>query len=189
MTQVNMPLTESAQSPSDVSVRVAKFYRPENTHRGAVASYQADMNRLYWSEEGKAVNILTPYYTILLLSLKITLNMKSFQMLMLSVYFHLFCLTETWITFSDITGKCFVTFQDNLFDKTNDDLMKELPHHFYFAEAYDASRKAFVEPPLKAQNMGRLGKVSWKTICHKCFEKNIFHDFIKHYSCFSLYNL
>ncbi|XP_063841265.1 LOW QUALITY PROTEIN: DNA (cytosine-5)-methyltransferase PliMCI-like [Scylla paramamosain] len=108
--------TESAQSPSDVSVRVAKFYRPENTHRGAVASYQADMNRLYWSEE------------------------------------------EIWITFSDVSGKCFVTFQDNLFNKTNDDLMKELPHHFYFAEAYDATRKVFVEPPLKAQNMGRLGK-------------------------------
>lgn len=67
---------------------------------------------------------------------------------------------EAWITFSDVAGKCFVTYQENLIDKTNDDLMKELPHQFYFAEAYDTSRRAFVEPPIKAQSMGRLGKVS-----------------------------
>lgn len=58
-----------------------------------------------------------------------------------------------------------MTYQENLIDKTNDDLMKELPHQFYFAEAYDASRKAFVEPPIKAQSMGRLGKVSLGMCC------------------------
>lgn len=66
---------------------------------------------------------------------------------------------ETWITFSDVVAKCFVTYQENLIDRTIDDLMSDLPYQFYFAEAYDASRKAFVEPPCKAQSMGRLGKV------------------------------
>lgn len=60
-----VPMTESAQSPSDVSVRVAKFYRPENTHRGAVASYQADMNRLYWSEEGEVLFCLFFLYIVM----------------------------------------------------------------------------------------------------------------------------
>lgn len=54
-------LSDDVQSPSDVSVRIAKFYRPENTHRGAMASYQADLNRLYWSEEGKATP-MTPNF-------------------------------------------------------------------------------------------------------------------------------
>lgn len=34
-------------------VKIAKFYRPENTHRGIGASFQADLNLLYWSEEGE----------------------------------------------------------------------------------------------------------------------------------------
>ena len=74
------------------------------------------------------------------------------------------CPAEAWITFSDVAGKCFVVFQENLIDKTVDDLMKEVPHQFYFAEAYDASRKTFKEPPIKAQNMGRLGKASCDTL-------------------------
>lgn len=44
---------ESEQSPCDVMVKVAKFYRPENTHRGIGASFQADLNLIYWSEEGE----------------------------------------------------------------------------------------------------------------------------------------
>lgn len=33
-------------------IRVRKFYRPENTHRGkSVMTYQSDLNLIYWSEE------------------------------------------------------------------------------------------------------------------------------------------
>lgn len=41
----------SAVDPSDVEVRVRKFYRPENTHRGPAAAHQAPLNLLYWSDE------------------------------------------------------------------------------------------------------------------------------------------
>ena len=37
----------------DIKLRVRKFYRPENTHKGVVASYQTDLNLLYYSDEGK----------------------------------------------------------------------------------------------------------------------------------------
>ena len=30
-------------------------FRPENTHKGITASYQLDLNLLYWSEEGKMI--------------------------------------------------------------------------------------------------------------------------------------
>uniref|UniRef100_A0A3P8WZJ4 DNA (cytosine-5)-methyltransferase n=1 Tax=Cynoglossus semilaevis TaxID=244447 RepID=A0A3P8WZJ4_CYNSE len=36
---------------SEVKLRLYKFYRPENTHKGVKASYHADVNQLYWSDE------------------------------------------------------------------------------------------------------------------------------------------
>lgn len=37
----------------NIMLRVAKFYRPENTHRGAKGSHQLDLNLLYWTSEGE----------------------------------------------------------------------------------------------------------------------------------------
>ena len=37
----------------DIKLRVRKFYRPENTHKGASAGDQSDLNLLYWSSEGR----------------------------------------------------------------------------------------------------------------------------------------
>jgi DNA (cytosine-5)-methyltransferase 1 len=39
-----------------IKIRVAKFYRPENTHRGIVASYEANLNMLYWSDEETVID-------------------------------------------------------------------------------------------------------------------------------------
>ncbi|XP_064649332.1 DNA (cytosine-5)-methyltransferase PliMCI-like isoform X1 [Lineus longissimus] len=39
----------------DIKLRVTKFYRPENTHKGATAGHQADLNMLYWSDEESTV--------------------------------------------------------------------------------------------------------------------------------------
>lgn len=41
--------------PDAVTAVVRKFYRPENTHRGREASFQAPLNLLYWSEEEASV--------------------------------------------------------------------------------------------------------------------------------------
>lgn len=67
--------------------------------------------------------------------------------------------TEAWITFCDVAGKCYVSYQDNLGGKSIDEHMNEGPHRFFFAEAYDANEKTFFEPPAKAQMMGGIGKV------------------------------
>lgn len=100
---------------------------------------------------------------------KCTSLFELLESIVVTIYNIIICyfLAEAWITFGDVTGKCFVTYQENLLDKTKDDLMKELPHQFYFAESYDASRKTFIEPPLKAQNMGRLGKAGFQH-CISC---------------------
>ena len=42
--------------PEQVCFKVRKFYRPENTHKGIMSAYQADMNILYWSDEGKTLS-------------------------------------------------------------------------------------------------------------------------------------
>uniref|UniRef100_A0AAQ4Q520 DNA (cytosine-5)-methyltransferase n=1 Tax=Gasterosteus aculeatus aculeatus TaxID=481459 RepID=A0AAQ4Q520_GASAC len=42
---------------SEVKLRLYKFYRPENTHKGVKASYHADINQLYWSDEEVTVNM------------------------------------------------------------------------------------------------------------------------------------
>ncbi|MEQ2179091.1 hypothetical protein GOODEAATRI_021063, partial [Goodea atripinnis] len=42
---------------SEVKLRLYKFYRPENTHRGVKASYHTDINQLYWSDEEVTVSM------------------------------------------------------------------------------------------------------------------------------------
>uniref|UniRef100_A0A8C7CI06 DNA (cytosine-5)-methyltransferase n=1 Tax=Oncorhynchus kisutch TaxID=8019 RepID=A0A8C7CI06_ONCKI len=42
---------------SEVKLRLYKFYRPENTHKGAKAGYHTDINQLYWSDEEVTVNM------------------------------------------------------------------------------------------------------------------------------------
>uniref|UniRef100_A0A665UGH7 DNA (cytosine-5)-methyltransferase n=1 Tax=Echeneis naucrates TaxID=173247 RepID=A0A665UGH7_ECHNA len=42
---------------SEVKLRIYKFYRPENTHKGVKASYHTDINQLYWSDEEVTVNM------------------------------------------------------------------------------------------------------------------------------------
>ncbi|XP_040842199.1 DNA (cytosine-5)-methyltransferase 1 isoform X3 [Ochotona curzoniae] len=41
---------------ADIKIRLNKFYRPENTHRSTPASYHADINLLYWSNEEAVVD-------------------------------------------------------------------------------------------------------------------------------------
>ncbi|XP_014661569.1 PREDICTED: DNA (cytosine-5)-methyltransferase 1-like [Priapulus caudatus] len=41
----------------DVRLKIQKFYRPENTHKGVVAGYQADLNMVYWSNEIATVDM------------------------------------------------------------------------------------------------------------------------------------
>ncbi|KAM4889230.1 DNA (cytosine-5)-methyltransferase 1 [Thomomys bottae] len=41
---------------ADIKIRVNKFYRPENTHKSTPASYHADINVLYWSDEEAVVD-------------------------------------------------------------------------------------------------------------------------------------
>uniref|UniRef100_A0A673C4R3 DNA (cytosine-5)-methyltransferase 1 n=1 Tax=Sphaeramia orbicularis TaxID=375764 RepID=A0A673C4R3_9TELE len=42
---------------SEVKLRLYKFYRPENTHKGVKSSYHTDINQLYWSDEEVTVNM------------------------------------------------------------------------------------------------------------------------------------
>uniref|UniRef100_A0AAY4B461 DNA (cytosine-5)-methyltransferase n=1 Tax=Denticeps clupeoides TaxID=299321 RepID=A0AAY4B461_9TELE len=44
-------------STSEVKLRLYKFYRPENTHKGLKAGYHTDINQLYWSDEEVAVDM------------------------------------------------------------------------------------------------------------------------------------
>lgn len=41
---------------ADIKIRLNKFYRPENTHKSITASYHADINLLYWSDEEAVVD-------------------------------------------------------------------------------------------------------------------------------------
>eukprot|EP00057_Strongylocentrotus_purpuratus_P012708 XP_011667182.1 PREDICTED: DNA (cytosine-5)-methyltransferase PliMCI isoform X1 [Strongylocentrotus purpuratus] len=47
----------TTKSNSKVKLQVNKLYRPENTHKGRTAAYQADLNVLYWSEEEAIVEL------------------------------------------------------------------------------------------------------------------------------------
>ncbi|NXO85266.1 DNMT1 methyltransferase, partial [Sitta europaea] len=40
---------------ADIKLGIYKFYRPENTHKSTKASYHADINLLYWSDEEATV--------------------------------------------------------------------------------------------------------------------------------------
>uniref|UniRef100_A0A8B9R729 DNA (cytosine-5)-methyltransferase n=1 Tax=Astyanax mexicanus TaxID=7994 RepID=A0A8B9R729_ASTMX len=42
---------------SEIKLRIYKFYRPENTHKGPKAGYHTDINQLYWSDEEATVNM------------------------------------------------------------------------------------------------------------------------------------
>uniref|UniRef100_A0A4W3I946 DNA (cytosine-5)-methyltransferase n=1 Tax=Callorhinchus milii TaxID=7868 RepID=A0A4W3I946_CALMI len=41
---------------ADIKLRINKYYRPENTHKGLKASYHTDINLLYWSDEEVVVD-------------------------------------------------------------------------------------------------------------------------------------
>ncbi|KAK3733077.1 hypothetical protein QZH41_008420, partial [Actinostola sp. cb2023] len=41
----------------DVFIKVAKLYRPEDTHKGPSAGHQADSNLLYWTNEESSVHV------------------------------------------------------------------------------------------------------------------------------------
>jgi DNA (cytosine-5)-methyltransferase 1 len=43
---------KDVSSSDQVLLRVAKFYRPENTHRDLESTRRLDLNLLYWSDEG-----------------------------------------------------------------------------------------------------------------------------------------
>ncbi|KAI8508772.1 DNA (cytosine-5)-methyltransferase 1 [Branchiostoma belcheri] len=43
----------------DVRLRVTKFYRPENTHKGKAGSHHTDLNMLYWSDEEAVVDFMS----------------------------------------------------------------------------------------------------------------------------------
>ncbi|XP_003460912.3 DNA (cytosine-5)-methyltransferase 1 isoform X2 [Cavia porcellus] len=40
---------------AEIKIKLNKFYRPENTHKSALASHHADINLLYWSDEEAVV--------------------------------------------------------------------------------------------------------------------------------------
>ncbi|GFS20276.1 DNA (cytosine-5)-methyltransferase [Elysia marginata] len=40
----------------DIKLKLAKFYRTENTHKGSQALYFTDLNKLYWSDEQVTLN-------------------------------------------------------------------------------------------------------------------------------------
>uniref|UniRef100_A0A8D3EAM3 DNA (cytosine-5)-methyltransferase n=1 Tax=Scophthalmus maximus TaxID=52904 RepID=A0A8D3EAM3_SCOMX len=42
---------------AEVKLRLYKFYRPENTHKGVKSSYHTDINQLYWSDEEVTVSM------------------------------------------------------------------------------------------------------------------------------------
>uniref|UniRef100_A0A8C2IQ98 DNA (cytosine-5-)-methyltransferase 1 n=1 Tax=Cyprinus carpio TaxID=7962 RepID=A0A8C2IQ98_CYPCA len=41
----------------EIKLRLYKFYRPENTHKGPKGAYHSDINQLYWSDEEATVNM------------------------------------------------------------------------------------------------------------------------------------
>ncbi|ROL51170.1 DNA (cytosine-5)-methyltransferase 1 [Anabarilius grahami] len=42
---------------TEIKLRLYKFYRPENTHKGPKGAYHSDINELYWSDEEVNVNM------------------------------------------------------------------------------------------------------------------------------------
>ena len=46
-------------SPCDVNIKINKLYRPEDTHRDSTLMEQADLNMVYWTDEGTLCNYST----------------------------------------------------------------------------------------------------------------------------------
>lgn len=118
-------------SEKELLIKVRKFYRPENTHKGMLLWYQQDLNVLYWSDEG--------------------INFSIFTTMLISI------VTEVTIPFSKVTGKCYLAFGDALFESP-DEWSKKGPHRFYFLQAYDSKKSEFSDVPLQATKIGHLGK-------------------------------
>ena len=59
---------------------------------------------------------------------------------------------------SEICGKCEVVFGEDV-QEDKDDWFMARSDRFYFFEAYDASNKAFVDPPAAARSVKNKGKV------------------------------
>ncbi|CAN8014880.1 unnamed protein product [Ixodes persulcatus] len=64
---------------------------------------------------------------------------------------------EALVDLSQVRGKCYVIYGENLAQDI-DDYLRKGPHRFYFSEAYDGKTKTFTEPSSKARMMGCLGK-------------------------------
>ncbi|XP_055925172.1 DNA (cytosine-5)-methyltransferase PliMCI-like isoform X3 [Argiope bruennichi] len=64
---------------------------------------------------------------------------------------------EITVDFSNIKGKCYVIFGENLTESVEEYANKG-PHRFYFYESYNRTSKSFEEPPTMAQRIGRVGK-------------------------------
>ncbi|XP_023572897.1 DNA (cytosine-5)-methyltransferase 1 isoform X2 [Octodon degus] len=47
--------TNGKPNEAEIKIKLNKFYRPENTHKSTSASYHADINLLYWSDEEAVV--------------------------------------------------------------------------------------------------------------------------------------
>lgn len=45
--------TDLLVSPADIYIKVNRMYRPENTHRDSTLMELADLNMVYWSDEGR----------------------------------------------------------------------------------------------------------------------------------------
>lgn len=71
-------IKESASN--ELKIKVRKFYRPENTHKGFLLAYQQDLNQLYWSEEGKA-------YLVFVVGISCRCFVSTFFMLQYKFYF------------------------------------------------------------------------------------------------------
>ncbi|CAH1179610.1 unnamed protein product [Phaedon cochleariae] len=60
------------------------------------------------------------------------------------------------VSFDSIVGKCYLSFGDNL--KSPSDWSKEGPFRFYFTELYNPKTYEYDEVPMRAKNIGSLGK-------------------------------
>lgn len=127
----------------NLSIRVKKLYRPENTHEGEPLKYRSDLNKLYWSEEGNTIFS----YIILNIS-KHRLTMDNF--------------TECELKFTNIVGKCYIAYSENL-DKSVEEWSLLGPHRFYFSEAYDSKAEKFISPSPQACSIGKTVEKGDKT--------------------------
>lgn len=66
-------------------------------------------------------------------------------------------LTVCSVKFSEVAGKCYLTYSENLSESV-EEWSKGGANRFYFTEAYNAKEKTFDEPPYNIINMGKCGK-------------------------------